>query len=207
MSNRGNGIIIGFKILDEKEEFVKNLDEDIHKVTLFTTKIYEYFFEEKKVKFFIIRYKNECIDENERCQIIDKMFSHKKSTPPTKKKKKKAKTEPVEKVLETIPSDAKQNIEKSNVKGNARKPKQSDGKNKPAVTDGKVVTATEPETVVVEPEKESSEDEIKLVDTIKPLKEELKLDDCIALYCMDEYHSTLFIERYFKLEYEAGKYK
>ena len=60
---------------------------------------------------------------------------------------------------------------------------------------------------MLEADKESSEEEVKLVDTIKPLKEELKILDSIGLHCMDEYHSTLFVEKYFKLEFEAGKYK
>ena len=133
------------------------------------------------------------------------MFSHTKSSAPQKKK---GNTEPVEKKVEATQTDLKQTPEegrKTSVKGNARKPKQSDGGKSKA--EGKGVAAPEPAEVPVEPEKDSSEDEVKLVDTIKPLKEELKLVDCVGFHCMDEYHSTLFVEKYFKSEFEAGKCK
>ena len=198
----------GFKIIDEKEEFVTNLNDEIPKVTLFGAKLVEHFFEGKKVKFYIVHYKNGGLDKNERCQIIEKMFSQTKSIPP-KKKKKRVKVEPVEKVVDTNQNDAKQNSEdgrKLSTKMNGKKSRQSDPKIKSSVNEAKVVPPPEPE-VVTEPDKESSEDEVKLVDTIKPLKEELKFMDSIGLYCMDDYHSTLFVEKYFKPEFEAGKYK
>ena len=59
------------KIIDEKEEYVGNLDEEIPKVTLFTTKLVEYFFDGRKAKFYIVQYKNTSIDRDERCQIIE----------------------------------------------------------------------------------------------------------------------------------------
>ena len=37
-----NIIFIGFKLLDEKEEYVGNLNEELPKVTLFSTKLIEY---------------------------------------------------------------------------------------------------------------------------------------------------------------------
>ena len=185
------------------------MKEEIPKVTIFTPKITEYFFEQKKTRFFIVKYKNNQIDEKERCQVIEKMFSQTKAPQP-KKKKKKVKVENVEKIIETNQGDSKPNNEdmrKQNMKFGSRKSRNMDTKNKSAVGEPKVVAApTEPE-VVPEQDKESSEEEIKLVDTIKPLKEELKLMDCIGLFCMDDYHTTLFVEKYFNVEFESNKYK
>ena len=171
-----NIIFICFTLLDEKEEYVGNLDEELPKVTLFSTKLIEYFFDGRKAKFYIVQYKNASLDRDERCQIIEKMFSQTKAVP-LKKKKKKVKTEPVEKVIDTIPNDTKQNSEdsrKHSTKIATKKSRQNDTKNKSTVTEGKTVVAPPEPEVVLEADKESSEEEVKLVDTIKPLKEELK---------------------------------
>ena len=120
------------------------------KVTIFTQKITEYFFDQKKTRFFIVKYKNNQIDEKEICQVIEKLFSQTKAPQP-KKKKKKVKVENLENIIETNQGDSKPNTEdvrKQNMKFGARKSRNVDSKNKSTVGEPKAVASpTEPEVV------------------------------------------------------------
>ena len=114
-------------------------------------------------------------------KLYRKCFSQTKATP-LKKKKKKVRVEPVEKINEPEIKPTAEEVRKQNMKCGFKR----SSKNKSALIEPKIVLPPPEPEIPPEIDKESSEDEVKLVDTIKTLKKELKLTDCIGLHCMDD---------------------
>ena len=156
----------GFCMLDEKYfDTSQNVLQKLPRISLLLPKITDHFFDGQKVKLVIIKYENSNIGQEEKEEVLKKMFSHEvKVVNAVKKKKRERKTLIDEHMIEYG---------------------------------------------LKEEQPDSSDDEARLVDTIKPLREELKLssEGIDGFFFLDEYHSSLFIEIFFKKEFEENKYQ